>query len=138
MKNIVLFNPRASNSKPRIPNSILQVAASISGKYNYIIVDGNLETDPLQKILNYFKNQTIHFFGCTVMPGPQLKQAIPITKKIKELYPHVKTIWGGYFPSSHPEIVLNSSFVDVIINGMGDKCFPQLLEAYDKDLPLNL
>jgi anaerobic magnesium-protoporphyrin IX monomethyl ester cyclase len=131
MKTVLLFNPRAANSKPRIPNSILQVAASISGKFEYIIVDGNLEHDPQDKILSYFENSEIDFFACTVMPGPQLRQAIPITKAIKLRYPQVKTIWGGYFPSAHPETVLNSGFVDVIINGMGDKCFPCLLTAFD-------
>ena len=30
---IILFNPRSANSKYRIPNSILQVGASIHGIY---------------------------------------------------------------------------------------------------------
>lgn len=63
------------------------------------------------------------------MPGPQLRQAIPFTKKIRELYPSVVNIWGGYFPSNHSATVLNSGYVDFIINGMGDKAFPQLISA---------
>jgi len=65
------------------------------------------------------------------MPGPQLKQAIPISKKIKELYPHVKTIWGGYFPSNQPKSVLSSGYIDYIVNGPGDNTFPQLLNAIE-------
>ena len=126
---VLLFNPRSANSKPRIPNSILQIAASINGLHEYIFVDGNLESDPQKKILNYFKEQKIDIFGCTVMPGPQLKQAIPISKKVKELYPHVKTIWGGYFPSNQPKSVLSSGYIDYIVNGPGDNTFPQLLNA---------
>lgn len=126
---VLLFNPRSANSKPRIPNSILQIAASINGVHEYIFVDGNLESDPQKKILNYFKEQKIDIFGCTVMPGPQLKQAIPISKKVKELYPHVKTIWGGYFPSNQPKSVLSSGYIDYIVNGPGDNTFPQLLNA---------
>ena len=126
---LLLFNPRSANSKPRIPNSILQIAASIDGVHEYIFVDGNLESDPQKKILNYFKEQKIDIFGCTVMPGPQLKQAIPISKKVKELYPHVKTIWGGYFPSNQPKSVLSSGYIDYIVNGPGDNTFPQLLNA---------
>ena len=41
MHKILLFNPRSAKSKPRIPNSILQIAASIHNKHEYIIVDGN-------------------------------------------------------------------------------------------------
>jgi radical SAM superfamily enzyme YgiQ (UPF0313 family) len=65
------------------------------------------------------------------MPGPQLRQAIPISKKIKELFPDIKIIWGGYFPSNQPETVLASGYVDFIVNGMGDKCFPELLHALE-------
>ena len=50
MNKVILFNPRSSNSKHRIPNSILQVGASIEGKYDYVFVDGNLENDPWEKI----------------------------------------------------------------------------------------
>jgi radical SAM superfamily enzyme YgiQ (UPF0313 family) len=128
---VLLFNPRSANSKPRIPNSILQIAASINGVHEYIFVDGNLESDPQKKILDYFKEQKIDIFGCTVMPGPQLKQAIPISKKVKELYPHVKTIWGGYFPSNQPKSVLSSGYIDYIVNGPGDNTFPQLLNAIE-------
>jgi len=138
MLNVLLFNPRSARSKPRIPNSILQIAASIEGRHNYFFVDGNLEEDPEKKIIEYFLKYKIHVFGCTAMPGPQLKQAIPITKKIKKKYPETKIVWGGYFSSNQPEAILNSGFVDVIINGMGDKCFPQLMDAFENDLSIDL
>jgi anaerobic magnesium-protoporphyrin IX monomethyl ester cyclase len=129
MSFVLLFNPRAQNHKARIPNSILQIAASIEGKYEYSLVDGNLEDDPFKKILWYLENTNVSFFACSVMPGPQLKQAIPYSKKIRQLYPHIKIIWGGYFPSNQPKSVLNSGYVDFIVNGMGDVCFPQLLNS---------
>ncbi|MBL7931194.1 MAG: B12-binding domain-containing radical SAM protein [Bacteroidia bacterium] len=128
---VLLFNPRAQNHKARIPNSILQVAASIEGKYNYYIVDGNLEKDPESVIFKYLERGDITYFASTVMPGPQLKQAIPISKKIRERYPLIKIIWGGYFPSNHPATVLNSGYVDFIVNGMGDVCFPALLDCLE-------
>lgn len=130
---VLLFNPRSANYKPRIPNSILSVAASIDGIYEYVIVDGNLETDPEQKILSYLLQGGFKYFGCTCMPGPQLKQAIPISKKIRQLHPGVIIIWGGYFPSNQPAAVLSSGYVDFIINGPGDKSFPALLTALEKN-----
>jgi radical SAM superfamily enzyme YgiQ (UPF0313 family) len=62
------------------------------------------------------------------MPGPQLQQAIPISKKIRETFPHVQIVWGGYFPSNQPKPVLDSGYVDYIINGPGDVAFPMLLK----------
>lgn len=133
MSSVLLFNPRASNHKPRIPNSILQIAASIDATHNWVIVDGNLELDPWTKIEAYLSSGEFKYFGCTVMPGPQLKQAIPFTKKIKEKYPDIKTIWGGYFASNQYKVNLNSGFVDYIVNGPGDNTFPKLLHAIENN-----
>lgn len=135
--SLILFNPFATSHNPRIPNSVLQVAAAIDGKYEWVIVDGNKEKDPWTKIRQYLKTGDYKFFGCTVMPGPQLRQAIPIAKKVREEFPDVKIIWGGYFPSNHPRPVLFSGYVDVIVNGMGDKCFPMLLDALQSNSALD-
>lgn len=135
MNRVLLFNPRSARYKPRIPNSILSIASSIEGMYDYVIVDGNMETDPWEKIHSYLSDGSFRFFGCTSMPGPQLKQSIPISKKIRELFPSVSIIWGGYFPSNQPGAVLNSGFVDFIINGPGEKSFPALLNALENNQP---
>lgn len=134
MKNkILIFNPRSANAKHRIPNSILQVGASIYEKYNFVFVDGNLERDPWKKIKHYFDTGEFRYFCSTVMPGPQLKQAIPFTKKIKECYPQTISIWGGYFASNQYEVCITSDFVDYIVNGPGDVAFPSLLDALENN-----
>jgi radical SAM superfamily enzyme YgiQ (UPF0313 family) len=72
------------------------------------------------------------------MPGPQLKQSIPISKKIRELFPDIVTIWGGYFPSNQSRTVLNSGYIDFIVNGPGEKTFPDLLNALEDNKPYEL
>jgi anaerobic magnesium-protoporphyrin IX monomethyl ester cyclase len=134
---VLLFNPRASNAKPRIPNSILSIAATIEEKHDYVIVDGNLEPDPEKKIFAYLASGEFGYFGCTAMPGPQLKQAIPISKKIRGLFPEIKIIWGGYFASNQYKVVINSGYVDFVINGPGEKAFPGLLDAIANKRPLH-
>ncbi len=129
----ILFNPRSANGKHRIPNSILQIGASINEKYDYVFVDGNLEENPWQTIENYLKTGEFKYFGSTVMPGPQLRQAIPFTKKIKEKYPSVTTIWGGYFASNQYKVALNSGYVDYVINGPGDNTFPELIKTLENN-----
>jgi radical SAM superfamily enzyme YgiQ (UPF0313 family) len=132
LKNkVILFNPKSANGKHRIPNSILQVGASIHGLFDYVFVDGNLEKDPWQTIENYLKTGEFKYFGSTVMPGPQLRQAIPFTRKIREQFPDVVTVWGGYFASNQYKVALQSGTVDYVINGPGDNTFPQLIEAIE-------
>lgn len=135
IRGVLLFNPRSANYKPRIPNSILSIASSVEGLANYVIVDGNLETDPWEKIAAYLREGTFGYFGCTAMPGPQLKQAIPLSKKIRELFPEIRIIWGGYFASNQYKVVLNAGYVDYVVNGPGEKAFPALLRALENGLP---
>lgn len=135
MNSVILFNPRSANYKPRIPNSILSIAACLEGVRDYVIVDGNLETNPAEKIFHYLSQGRFKYFACTVMPGPQLRQAIPISREIRQRYPQVVTIWGGYFASNQSQAVLGSGYVDFVINGPGEKCFPALLDALDNGEP---
>jgi len=137
MAKVLLFNPRSANNKPRIPNSILSIASSIEGIFDYVIVDGNLEHDPWKKIEAYLQTGTIKYVGITAMPGPQLKQAIPVSKNIRKDWPSIQIIWGGYFASNQPKVVLFSGYVDFVVNGPGEKAFPALLNALEKDQPVD-
>jgi len=131
---IIIFNPRSADAKHRIPNSILQIGASIHGTYHYEFIDGNLEDNPEKKILALIRDKGIKYFGVTVMPGPQLKQAIPISKKVRKMFPEVTIIWGGYFASNQYPVCINSGAVDFVINGPGDTAFPALLNALENKL----
>jgi anaerobic magnesium-protoporphyrin IX monomethyl ester cyclase len=137
VNSVILFNPRSARAKHRIPNSILQVAASVHGRYEYAIVDGNLESDPWRAIESYLITGKYRYFGVTVMPGPQLTQAIPFSKEVRSRFPEVEIIWGGYFASNQSATVLNSGFVDFIINGPGDSAFPELLDALENRQPFD-
>lgn len=133
MTQVLLFNPRSATSKYRIPNSILNIAASIEGIYDWVIVDGNRESDPYEKMAGYLSGGSIRYVGFTVMPGPQLKQAIPFSKRIKKDFPHTTMIWGGYFPSNQHQVVMQSGYVDYIINGPGDHAFPRLIRILENN-----
>jgi anaerobic magnesium-protoporphyrin IX monomethyl ester cyclase len=135
MPTILLFNPRSANNKYRVPNSILQIAAAIEGKYEWVIVDGNCEHDPYKKIQNWMKTGEIRYVGFTVMPGPQLKQAIPCARRLRAEFPGTVIVWGGYFASNQYRVVLESGLVDFVINGPGDHAFPALIDALENGQP---
>jgi anaerobic magnesium-protoporphyrin IX monomethyl ester cyclase len=138
MSKILLFNPRSAVAKHRVPNSILNIAASVDGRYEWVIVDGNCETDPYAKIESYLSDASFKYIGFTVMPGPQLKQAVPLAKKIKEDFPGTIMIWGGYFPTNQFKAVLESGFVDFVVNGPGDHAFPKLIDALENNKPYEM
>lgn len=126
---IILYNPQSSaNKKPVLPFSLLAVGAVLEGKYEYILVDGNLETDPLAK-LDTLVQEYSHpcVLGATVMPGPQLSQAVPLCRELKQRHPQLIVVWGGYFPTQHWDVCLGSEYVDYVVRGHGELAFRELL-----------
>ncbi len=69
MGKVLLFNPRSAVAKQSIPNSILNIAASIEGHFEWTIVDGNCETDPYASIRKHLLTGEYRYLGMSVMPG---------------------------------------------------------------------
>jgi anaerobic magnesium-protoporphyrin IX monomethyl ester cyclase len=135
---VILYNPQSSaNRKPVLPMSLLAVGAVLEGRFDYCIVDGNLEAEPLvalDKLIDESGPQPI--LGVTVMPGPQLQQAVPLCRQLKERHPHLTIVWGGYFPTQHWDVCLRSDFVDYVVRGHGEHVFLQLLAELQSHSPL--
>ena len=68
MNGIILFNPKSAIAKHRIPNAIMNIAASVNGMYPWTIVDGNREEDPYHSIAAYLQSGNYKYLGITVMP----------------------------------------------------------------------
>ncbi len=128
-RKVLLFNPRAAHSKYRIPNSILQLGAALEDRFEYVFVDGNREEDPWEVIRNYLDSGEFFCFAATTMPALQLKQAIPFSRRVRQEYPGVVIVWGGYFAANQSRVTLESGYVDYVVSGPGDQVFPALLTA---------
>jgi anaerobic magnesium-protoporphyrin IX monomethyl ester cyclase len=134
---VILFNPQSSaNRKPVLPMSLLALGALLEGRADYCIIDGNLEADPLATLDGLIRQAgPSPVLGVTVMPGPQLQQAVPLCRRLKERHPHLTLVWGGYFPTQHWDVCLRSGFVDYVVRGHGETVFLQLVEAVHSKLP---
>jgi anaerobic magnesium-protoporphyrin IX monomethyl ester cyclase len=125
---IILFNPQnAARPKRLLPLSLLAVAAVLEDVADWTLVDGNLESDPLEALDRTLRETRPDFLAMTVMPGPQLGQAVPITRTLKQRYPEVQTVWGGYFPTQHWAVALQSGYVDWVVRGHGEHVFREFL-----------
>ena len=129
---IILYNPRAAETKRRLPLSVLSLAAVFEGRYPWTLVDGNADPNAGQTILDMLeKDPSIKYLLVTVMPGPQLSRAVPHTRAVKARFPHIITVWGGYFPSSHPDVVMADPAVDYLVRNQGELTILELLEALE-------
>jgi len=128
---IVLANPQSARWKHRLPLSILAVAAVLEDRFPYAIIDGNLESNFEDALTGAIYDSGARYLGMTVMPGPQLMQAIPTCRSLKQKFPDLRIIWGGYFPSLHTNVVLESGFVDFVIRGQGEWSFLELIQSLE-------
>lgn len=133
---ILLVNPRATRPENRrFPLSIMAVGAALPPEVSWEIVDGNLPgMDVVTEVSALVERQraasdAVSAIALTVMPGPQLVSAVPISKALKERFPNIPIIWGGNFGSLYPGPVLNASYVDWVVRGQGEETFLELLEA---------
>lgn len=125
---IVFYNPFSTTSpKHPLPMSILAVASMVEGEREVEIVDGNLERDPVARIVELGRSRRLTAVAITVMPGPQLERAVPDSRRIRAALPGVPIVWGGYFPAQHDEVVLRDGAVDFCVRGQGEHTFRELL-----------
>jgi radical SAM superfamily enzyme YgiQ (UPF0313 family) len=128
---ILLFNPiSTSKGKQRLPMSLLAVASVIAQDYAVEMLDGNLIDDPAQAIIARAQATQARLLGVTVMPGPQLRQAVDVCARVKQALPELTILWGGYFPSNHYETVLKSAYVDYVIVGQGEAAFRKFVDVF--------
>ena len=126
---ILLFHPRSTKPKNRrLPLSVLYLGAVLEGREEYEIVDGNADPDPWATIDALMQQHRVEVFGVSVMPGPQLLQAVEVCRAFRQKYPRVPIVWGGYFASLYTEASLNARYVDFVVKGQGEDTFLELLE----------
>jgi radical SAM superfamily enzyme YgiQ (UPF0313 family) len=123
-----MYNPPSSaRRKPVMPLSLLALGALLEDRHDYAIVDGNLDRDALGSIDRLVQSGA-DTLAITVMPGPQLADAVPLSKELKSRHPDLHIVWGGYFPTQHWDVCLKSGYVDYVVRGHGEVTFLSLLD----------
>jgi radical SAM superfamily enzyme YgiQ (UPF0313 family) len=115
-----------------MPLALLALGALLEGRHDYTIVDGNLDRDALGTIDGLVRHG-VDTLGVTVMPGPQLADAVPLCRELKRRHPQLRIIWGGYFPTQHWDVSLKSGYVDYVVRGHGEVTFLSLVDRLSSD-----
>lgn len=133
---ILLVNPQVCRPENRrFPLSVMAIGAALPDDVSWEIVDGNRpDVDELRDVVAHVEARAggldpVEAVAVSVMPGPQLVGAVPLTRRLKELYPRLPIVWGGYFPTLYPRPVLESGWVDWIVRGQGERTFAELVEV---------
>jgi anaerobic magnesium-protoporphyrin IX monomethyl ester cyclase len=134
---VILFvNPRATRPKNRrFPLSVMAIGAALPASVSWDIVDGNIPGLDVLAVLSSRIDamaqgaDPVRLVAFTVMPGPQLVNAVPLARNLRALYPRLPIVWGGNFPSLYPAPVLNAPYVDWVVRGQGEDTFLELLDV---------
>lgn len=126
---IMLINPRmCSRRSMRLPLSLLALGAVLEGRYEYRIIDGNVDPDPVRTARDILSDGAPALIGLSVMPGPQVAPAIEIASALRSSHPWAPIVWGGYFPTLYSAAAINAPYVDYVVRGQGEDTLLELLE----------
>lgn len=119
-----------------IPIDLLAVAGPLDNAgYDVRIVAANTEPDYMDRILEAAGEAVC--LGMTVAIGRQVSCALEVSKVIKDRFPGLPIVWGGWFPTMTPEVVIADPNVDIIVRGQGERTMLELVDKLSSGLPLD-
>ncbi|MGF6710405.1 anaerobic magnesium-protoporphyrin IX monomethyl ester cyclase [Luteibacter sp. W1I16] len=128
--NTLLVNPTiTSRGSARFPLSLLHLAAALDRTGTSRVVDGNIDRDVVGATLRAIETERFDAVGISVMGGPQMEPSIAVSKAIRERFPRMPIVWGGYFPTLYTDTALSAPYVDYAIRGQGEESLPELMAA---------
>jgi radical SAM superfamily enzyme YgiQ (UPF0313 family) len=140
-KTIILFNPMPvkhpvaqPNKKTtslqvplvNVPLSLLALARMVRDRFDVRIINAVVDPDYTELILDACDNALC--LAVSSMTCYQISDGIDVSRAVKEMYPDLPVIWGGYHPSSEPTQTLESLFIDIVIRGQGEHTFREVVE----------
>jgi anaerobic magnesium-protoporphyrin IX monomethyl ester cyclase len=133
---VILFYPPYDGPPLSAPLCLLTLAATLrESGFEAVLIDAAIEPNYKARILREASNALC--LGISVLTGPMIRGAIEVSEAIKEQYPALPVIFGGWHPSLLPAETLNEPLVDAVVRGQGEITLLQLAEALSEGSPLD-
>ncbi|MGP8337392.1 MAG: B12-binding domain-containing radical SAM protein [Methanosarcinaceae archaeon] len=139
-QTIVLFNPMPVkhqvalvNKKTtslqvplvNIPLSLLAIARMVSDDFDVRVINAVVDTNYENLILDACRDALC--FAVSSMTCYQIRDGMNVSAAVKERYPDIPIIWGGYHPSTQPEQTLQDPDIDIVVIGQGELTFKEVV-----------
>lgn len=134
-KRVILIYPKLEKYNPArihyFPLPVLAVAGPLLKEdYEVGIFDSRVE-DNFDRFLDSLEEEPL-YFGLSIMVGYQVVEGQNFSRRLKERFPNVPVVWGGWFPSIEPEVVLKESSIDIVVRGPGERTAVKLASCLEK------
>ncbi|MCB9915668.1 MAG: B12-binding domain-containing radical SAM protein [Planctomycetes bacterium] len=134
-KKLVLFLPHRADpgrgemfSADLLPLELLQIASGpVADGYEVVMIDAMVEPDYLKKVLEACDGALLFASSCIL--GYQVYDGYLVAKAVKEKYPNLPCIWGGWFPSVTPQMYLDGGIADAVCIGQGELAFREIVQT---------
>lgn len=135
--DFILIYPPSYLKEPGLPIGGLYLAESLlRNGYTVQIINDCTYEEIFAQLKKYANDSTVAI-GISVASILTLKDALYISKSLKDIYPNIPIIWGGQYILVQPTEILQSSLVDFICLAEGENVILQLLGAIKKGGPFN-
>jgi radical SAM superfamily enzyme YgiQ (UPF0313 family) len=122
-RKVVLYNPPAEFWT--MPLALLAVGSALDrARYRPVVVDGRL--DGVDRLLAELEDALC--LGVTVLTGAPLGAAIAVSHLVRERYPRLPIVWGGWHPSLFPDDCAAESAVTAAVVGQGEQTFAAIVD----------
>jgi len=133
---VVLFLPSRVDpsigdlpSADLLPLELLHIAPTAEqAGWEVVVIDAMTEPDYLEQVLEACDGASA--FGSSCILGYQVWDGAQVAQAVRERYPAMPIVWGGWFPSAIPELYLGSDICDCVVFGQGEQTFPEVLETW--------
>lgn len=135
---IVLFRPRLNKNgkEPLVtPLSLLAISAPLERQgYQVKIIDAMIDPGYEQKIISEARGAIC--LGITAITGYQIFDAVKTARAVKKIYQDLPIVWGGWHPTVTPRQTIQHECVDVVVNGLGEVTFKELVYSLEQNIGL--
>ena len=126
-RRVVLFQPSYAGKLFGPPLGLLSLAASLrQAGYDAVIIDGALDRDYRRTIAREVRDSLC--FGVSLLTGPMIRDAIDVSRMVRELAPELPVIFGGWHPSLCTAETLREPFVDIVVRHQGEKTLLEIVQ----------
>lgn len=141
MADVIILYPKTTFStkdfSPILPLAPLYISIFLEEKgFEVKILDERMHPSWLEDIRSEIQSQRPLCVAISSMTGPQIAGGLKASQLVKAVDKQIPVVWGGVHPSLLPEQTLRSEYIDIVVVGEGEYCFPEVVEALRENKPL--
>jgi len=131
-KTVILVYPRLiegdRRDKAPPPLSLLSLSGSLKKLGKEVKLYDLRCYDDYEALLRALPESPV-CFGLSAMVSNQIRDGVAFSEAAHKIFPSVPIVWGGWFPTTLPDIAISHSAVDILVRGQGEVTFTELVRT---------